>query len=147
MDWEKLPRRLIIVIGLVLWTGWAMTVEPYGKRPQEIRLGKLALVVTGLVVAWDRWGRVDRDAEAERQRRDLRRDLARAVDPRRPVGDGAPTGADRFPVGTLVDLGPCPACGGGPTAVTPAPPGTVQVRCRRCGLIATPPELQPMPPA
>jgi hypothetical protein len=144
MDLEKLPGRLVIVIGLACWTLWATTVEPYGRLPHEIRLGKLGLVVAGLIMAWDRWVRLDRRSETEQRQREQAREHARAIDPRRP-GPGAWSAGTPLPVGTLVDLGPCPACGDGPSAVAPAPAGVVQVRCRRCGLVGTPPELQPAP--
>jgi hypothetical protein len=144
MDLEKLPERLAILIGVVLWTLWASTLEAGGRLPHEIRLGQLGLVVAGLIVARDRWVRLDRRSEAEQRQREQAREYARAIDPRRPGPDALSAGGP-LPVGRLVDLGPCPACGGGPSVVAPAPAGVVQVRCRRCGLVGTPPELQPAP--
>jgi hypothetical protein len=134
VNWEKLLGALLLLAGAVIWTRWAISLEWIGKLPSQERAGRLFVVLLGRGIAWTLWHRLDRHVNAEQLYRRRNLDMAGAVDPRRSVVP--------LTTGTRVDLGPCPSCGGGLTAVIPSPAGVVQVRCRECGLIGTPPELQ-----
>jgi hypothetical protein len=135
LSWKKLLGTLLLIAAAVIWTRWAMALEWTGKLPGQERAGRLFVVLLGWGIAWSLWHQLVRHVNTEQLYRRRSRDMAGAVDPRRSHGP--------LTIGTRVNLGPCPSCGGGPTAVIPSPAGAVQVRCRECGLIGTPPELQP----
>lgn len=134
LEWIKLAAALLVLAGAVLWTRWVMALEWTGKLPSEEQAGRLSITLMGWFIAWGLWRRLDRYLNAEQLRRRRARDMAGAVDPR---NSDVP-----LEVGTRVDLGPCPRCAGGPTVIMPSPASVVQVRCRECGLVAAPPELQ-----
>lgn len=137
--------RLLIVAGTVLWMRWAATLQVYGQLTSEARAGRLALVLLGGFLAWGLWRKLDQRTGADRLRRRRRREMAAAIDPRDHQVDGRIDAGVDLGVGARVNLGPCPACGGGPAVVTSVEEGVVQVRCRECGLVGAPPELQPLP--
>jgi hypothetical protein len=135
VNWKKLLGALLIIVAAVVWTRWAISLKWVGKLPGQKRAGRLFVVLLGWGIAWSLWHRLVRHVDTEQLYRRRNLDMAGAVDPRRSVVP--------LTTGTRVDHGPCPSCGGGLTAVISSPAGVIQVRCRECGLIGTPPELQP----
>lgn len=139
-------ERILIVVGLGIWLKWVSVMEFWGFLPSRADAARLSLAAMGGFCAWGLWKKGAERADREAHMQERAAELGDALDLRDlQTGDLARQGI-KLSMGTRVNLGPCPHCGSGPATVMPSPPGSVEIRCRGCGLESRPPILQPTTP-